>query len=84
MRTLGSGLSPLLPNEAFGRSEEPFLGTQALSRRQLILKATANHLNQWNPCPSRNPYPQPFLQLVCLLLLRLQLQPHQPSLASPR
>jgi hypothetical protein len=24
------------------------------------------------------------LQLVCLLLLRLQLQPHQPSLASPR
>jgi len=26
MRTLGSGLSPLLPNEAFGRTEEPFLG----------------------------------------------------------
>ena len=29
-------------------------GTQALFRRQLILKATADYLNQWNTCPSRN------------------------------
>jgi hypothetical protein len=29
-----------------------FVGTQALFLSQHILKVTADHLNQWNPCPS--------------------------------